>query len=56
MGHKKSRQIESQDNWHEFARKSGKRCRFCSAVLTYEEYTDLGLKCIACASATDPSK
>ncbi len=56
MGHDKARQIEQQENWHEYARISGKRCAFCRSVLTYEEYTDLGRKCVACASATDPSR
>ena len=55
MGYEKDTLIEKEDNWHEYARRSGKRCAFCSGVLTYAEYTDLGGKCIACASATDAS-
>ena len=55
MGREKDKQIEQQENWHEYARVSGKRCAFCSAVLTYEDYKAFGNKCLPCASATDPS-
>jgi hypothetical protein len=56
MGREKDRQIEQQENWHDFAKLSGKRCAFCRAVLTYDEYKDLGSKCLPCANATDPSR
>jgi hypothetical protein len=56
MGYEKEQQIKQQDNWLRYASLSGKRCAFCNNVLTYEEYTDLSGKCLACANATDPSK
>jgi len=40
-GYEKDRRIERQDNWNEYARKTGKCCAYCGQVLTYEEYCDL---------------
>lgn len=39
---------EEQENWEEYARRSGKRCSFCGCVLTYDEYNPFGHLCSAC--------
>ena len=44
MGFEKDKQLERQENWHEFALQSGKKCSYCSQILTYEEYQAFGLK------------
>lgn len=52
MGREKEKQIEGQENWHRYAKENGKRCAFCDNVLTYEEYTDLGRRRLACVNQT----